>query len=70
MEVKAHATLVLQIRLRNLQKFEREINIAKQLDHPNVVRLFETFRDAQKIYLVMELCTGGATALRKESSEF
>jgi len=45
--------------VRNPAKFEREIQIQKQLDHPNVVRLYETFRDARKLYLVMELCTGG-----------
>lgn len=45
--------------VRNPSRFELEINIQKQLDHPNVVRLYETFRDARKLYLVMELCTGG-----------
>eukprot|EP00927_Polykrikos_kofoidii_P063372 TRINITY_DN58190_c0_g1_i1.p1 TRINITY_DN58190_c0_g1~~TRINITY_DN58190_c0_g1_i1.p1 ORF type:complete len:579 (+),score=66.05 TRINITY_DN58190_c0_g1_i1:58-1794(+) len=41
------------------QAFETEISIQRRLDHPNVLRIFETFRDAQQIYVVMELCTGG-----------
>ena len=36
-----------------------EINIMKELDHPNVIKLFETFEDSTNIYLIMELCEGG-----------
>ena len=31
----------------------------KQLDHPNIVRLYEVFHDDKRYYLVTELCTGG-----------
>merc|ERR1719327_2474107 len=29
------------------------------MDHPNIIKLFESFEDHRNIYLVMELCTGG-----------
>jgi calcium-dependent protein kinase len=29
------------------------------VDHPNIVKYFETYDDKKFIYLVMELCTGG-----------
>ena len=31
----------------------------KFVDHPNIIKLYETFKDARNIYLVMELCSGG-----------
>jgi calcium-dependent protein kinase len=31
----------------------------RELDHPNVLKLFEFFEDTRYVYLVMELCTGG-----------
>jgi len=29
------------------------------MDHPNIIKLFETFEDHHNIYLAMELCSGG-----------
>lgn len=40
-------------------KLAEEIAIMRLLDHPNVIKLYETFEDAKCVYLVMELCTGG-----------
>lgn len=45
--------------LKDAEKFKVEIHIMKELDHPNIVRLFETFEDAKCLYLVLELCEGG-----------
>ena len=38
-----------------------EIDVMKMLDHPNIVRLYETFHDEDNhvMHLVMELCEGG-----------
>ena len=38
---------------------QEEINVLCQLDHPNIIKLFETYEDVRNIYLVMELCEGG-----------
>jgi calcium-dependent protein kinase len=45
--------------IKFLPKFRQEISIMKSLEHPNIVRLYETYEDAAFIYLVMELCEGG-----------
>ena len=31
----------------------------QKLDHPNIVKYFETYDDAKWLYLCMELCQGG-----------
>lgn len=37
----------------------QEVAIMKTLDHPNIVKLFETFEDDDYLYLVLEYCAGG-----------
>jgi len=37
----------------------KEIELLKRLDHPNILRLSESFIDGRNIYLVAELCEGG-----------
>ncbi len=36
-----------------------EIDILKNLDHPNILRLYEVFEDKKFIYLVTEFCEAG-----------
>lgn len=43
-------------------KVREELAVLKQLDHPNVLRIFEDFEDDDSFYLVMEQCRGGDLA--------
>ncbi len=36
-----------------------EISVLKKLDHPNILKLFEFYQDADNYYLITEYCTGG-----------
>ena len=36
-----------------------EINVLKELDHPNIVKIFEYLEDKQNYYIVTEICKGG-----------
>ncbi|XP_055019790.1 serine/threonine-protein kinase 33 [Boleophthalmus pectinirostris] len=38
---------------------DNEIGILQRLDHPNIIHLREVLNTAQKMYLSLELCTGG-----------
>lgn len=36
-----------------------EIAILKKLDHPNIIKYYETYENAKYLYIVMEYCPGG-----------
>ena len=36
-----------------------EIEILKELDHPNILKIFEYYTTNDSIYIISELCEGG-----------
>eukprot|EP00929_Paragymnodinium_shiwhaense_P058566 TRINITY_DN2932_c0_g1_i1.p1 TRINITY_DN2932_c0_g1~~TRINITY_DN2932_c0_g1_i1.p1 ORF type:complete len:502 (+),score=153.25 TRINITY_DN2932_c0_g1_i1:86-1591(+) len=50
---------IAKAQMKNIERFKQEIAIMKIMDHPNIIKLYETFEDNRNIYLVMELCKGG-----------
>lgn len=52
-------------RLKNvarLDRFRREIDAIRSLDHPGILRLVDANLEAEKPYLVTEFCAGGSLA--------
>lgn len=45
--------------IEDKEALENELMILKQLDHPNIVKLFEIYEFGHNIYLVTEMCDGG-----------
>ncbi|CAD8087970.1 unnamed protein product [Paramecium sonneborni] len=43
----------------DLQALQTEVEILTQIDHPNVVKLYEIYEDDTNFYMVLELMTGG-----------
>jgi len=48
-----------KLSIKNVAKFELEINILIKTDHPNIIKLYEIFESQRSLYLVMEECKGG-----------
>eukprot|EP00511_Aplanochytrium_stocchinoi_P007376 CAMPEP_0204831178 /NCGR_PEP_ID=MMETSP1346-20131115/10058_1 /ASSEMBLY_ACC=CAM_ASM_000771 /TAXON_ID=215587 /ORGANISM="Aplanochytrium stocchinoi, Strain GSBS06" /LENGTH=411 /DNA_ID=CAMNT_0051961999 /DNA_START=576 /DNA_END=1811 /DNA_ORIENTATION=+ len=55
------------------QIFLNETEILKNLDHPNIIRIYEYFENAGNFYVIMDLCNGGELfyeiATRQEFTE-
>jgi calcium-dependent protein kinase len=52
-EVRA-IKMIPKSKIKNPDRFFNEITALKTLDHPNVIKLYESFEDAENVYLVQE----------------
>jgi len=53
------AIKVIEKNEMDTSRLETEVNILKKVQHPNIIHLKEFFDTPKKLYLVMELVTGG-----------
>ena len=51
--------IIEKSKVSNVERFKLEVEIMMRLDHPSILRLYDYFEDSTKVYLVLELCTGG-----------
>jgi len=57
-EIRAIKTIPKN-RIKDYESFKNEIEILKTLDHPNIIKVYETYETDRLCYLVTELCEGG-----------
>lgn len=55
---------------KSLHLLKRELEILKTLDHPNIVKFYETYQDDKFFHFVMEYCSGGELLARIADSGY
>lgn len=45
--------------LRQMNNLVREVKLLSRLDHPNIIKYYETYDDEDEFHIVMTYCTGG-----------
>jgi hypothetical protein len=46
-------------KVSKIEVLKREIEILKEVDHPNIIKLIEVYEDERYLHLITEICTGG-----------
>ena len=49
----------LKLKEEELNKLRKEYDFLKDIDHPNIIKIYELFETEKSIYLIMEKCNGG-----------
>jgi calcium-dependent protein kinase len=50
---------IQKAKVRDVESFRNEVEILRNLDHPNIIQLYETWESDRICFLVMEVCNGG-----------
>jgi len=58
-QVEVAVKVISKAKMKSTELFRREIAIMRAMDHPNIIKLYEIFEDKKRLYLVMEVATGG-----------
>jgi calcium-dependent protein kinase len=48
-----------KLKKEQVARIREEVKILTTLDHPNIVKYYQTYEDTKYMYLVMEFCPGG-----------
>lgn len=48
-----------QMKPSQLKELTREMQLLRGIDHPNIIKLIETFEGDKRVILIMDLCRGG-----------
>lgn len=59
-----------RLKKAEIAAFLQEVELLAVLDHPNIIKLYETFQDKSKLYMIFELCPGGDLFDRVASKQF
>ena len=57
-----------RLNTRSTRYFKGELDVLKEIDHPNIVRFYECYQDPQAYHVVLEFCEGGDLVSRVEKS--
>jgi len=52
-------SIKLETIFSELELIENELDILRLVDHPNIIKYYETYSDGEYLHIVTELCTGG-----------
>lgn len=61
-QTKGYCVLKRLKNYKRIDRFEREIEAIRKLDHPSIVNLIDSSLESDPAYLVMEHCEGGSLA--------